>query len=577
MNKFVSWLKQKNRIPYLTYSALALFVLFPLIKPGFIFAMDMVFAPHIKLSEQFDLLNAFLYLLNFILPSQVIQKILLFLVLFLAGLGMHRLIPSKSVWPKYFAGIFYIFNPFVYSRFLYGHLFVLLAYAFFPFAIKSIFNFFKTPNWQNFLKLCLWFLLVGIVNLHGIAMLILFFIVALAFFAIKEKNRRKILELLTFSLLAILLCVSWLTFFKISGSDITQNIEGFNKKDLEAFQTVGDKTFGLPLNVLSLYGFWGDAQNQYVVQKAFVPWWPVLIVVILILVGWGIFVSLKIPLNPPFTKGETTLRSPSTSSRTKFRLDNLQWKTGIFLFTSVISFILALGIAWKPLAPLNQFLYDHIPFYYSFREPQKFVALLCLAYTFLGAIGIQDVLRRLKQKERKILHGIAAGFFVILPFLYSSGLFWGFHNQLYTTHYPQEWYEVNDLLNQDQKNFRVLFLPWHLYMHFDFAGKVIANPAPKFFDKEIIAGDNTQLGDIETHSFRPESKYIEEILQRRKTIRDLGKKLVPLNIKYVILAKEVDYIYYTKTFLDRQNDLEVIYEKGNLKVYQNMAVDNLID
>jgi hypothetical protein len=144
MNKLSSWFQQKDKIAYLIYGALALIILLPLFKSGYVFAMDMVFSPHLRWPEQFNSTDAFLYLLNFILPSQIIQKIFLFSILFLSGIGMHKLIPTKDELPKYFAGIFYIFNPFVYSRFLFGQWF--FAYALMPFVVKSIFEFLKCPK-----------------------------------------------------------------------------------------------------------------------------------------------------------------------------------------------------------------------------------------------------------------------------------------------------------------------------------------------------------------------------------------------------------------------------------------------
>jgi len=52
------------------------------------------------------------------------------------------------------------------------------------------------------------------------------------------------------------------------------------------------------------------------------------------------------------------------------------------------------------------------------------------------------------------------------PFFYSFTMFNGFWGQLKPTDYPKDWYEVNEFLNQDNQDFNVLFLPWHLYMDF---------------------------------------------------------------------------------------------------------------
>jgi hypothetical protein len=159
-------------------------------------------------------------------------------------------------------------------------------------------------------------------------------------------------------------------------------------------------------------------------------------------------------------------------------------------------------------------------------------------------------------------------FFIIIPLLYSPGMLWGFRGQLYTSNYPESWFEVNEILNQDQDDFRVLFLPWHQYMHFSFAGRIIINPASKFFDKPVVAGDNMEMGSIYTQSSNSDSRYIEqEILAHKDEIKNLGEKLLPLNVKYVIFAQESDFFNYA--FVEQQNDLELVYNRGRLKVYRN--------
>ena len=148
---------------------------------------------------------------------------------------------------------------------------------------------------------------------------------------------------------------------------------------------------------------------------------------------------------------------------------------------------------------------------------------------------------------------------------------WGFGGQLYTSHYPQSWLEANEILNQDRDDFKVLFLPWHLYMPFSFAeNKVIANPAPRFFDKETIAGDNIEVGNIYTHSKRPISQLVENVvLKKTQGIEDLGERLAPFNIKYIILTKEADWQKYD--FLNEQKDLKIVYDLAELKIYQNRS------
>src|SRR3990167_259991 len=183
------WFKQNERTIYLEYAFIALVILLPLLKPGYILTLDMVFTPKIPMPTEVGnnyLLISLLHFLNYIIPSQIIEKILLFLIIFLSGVGMHRLIPTSNKWPKYFAALLYIFNPFVYSRFMAGHWVLLLAYAITPFAVKSILDFFKAPDFKKSLRVLIWLILISIFSLHAIIMIFIFFAFAFVFFLFKN-------------------------------------------------------------------------------------------------------------------------------------------------------------------------------------------------------------------------------------------------------------------------------------------------------------------------------------------------------------------------------------------------------
>jgi len=551
LQKIYSWFKKGDRVIYLVYSALALIILFPLLKSGYIFAMDMVFTPHIAWPEPFSVTGVFLYFLNFILPSQVIQKILLFLVLFLSGVGMHKLIPTKDELPKYFAGIFYIFNPWVYSRFLFGQWF--LAYALMPFAVKAIFEFLNNLNFRNAVKLSFWFVLIGLISQHFIVFVFLFFAIALLVYLFKAlKDKKEIFRMFKYTALIFLIFLifsSWWIFpyfNKVSHQGQFLQ-EAVSQKDAEVFKTTSDAKYGILLNVAALYGFWGDRMDQYVVPKDVIQGWFLLFLIILALVIFG---AIKL-----FQKNKFIAVT--------------------FIIVAAIAFILSVGIAYQPFVPLINFLNEKILIFKGFRDSQKFSALLVLVYAYFGAIGISSILKYSKFQKLKTLKVALATFFIALPILYSPLMVWGFGGQLYASHYPQEWFEANEILNQDRNNFKVLFLPWHQYMHFSFIdNKVVANPAPKFFNKETIAGDNMEIGEIYTHSKRPISQVVENIvLKRIQGIENFGEMLVPFNIKYIILAKEDDWLEYK--FLDAQKDLETISDSKYIRIYQNKSWSNL--
>ncbi len=97
--------------------------------------------------------------------------------------------------------------------------------------------------------------------------------------------------------------------------------------------------------------------------------------------------------------------------------------------------------------------------------------------------------------------------------------------------------------------------------------KRIANPARYFFNKEVISGTNIEIGGIYRQDSSPEQLYIDNLLSDRQNITNFGELVSILNVKYIILAKESDYIKYL--FLFRQDDLELAKETENLYIFKN--------
>jgi len=97
--------------------------------------------------------------------------------------------------------------------------------------------------------------------------------------------------------------------------------------------------------------------------------------------------------------------------------------------------------------------------------------------------------------------------------------------------------------------------------------KRIANPAKFFFGKEVIIGEDVEIGKIFREVNTPEHVYINSLLDKRNNIIDFGNLISILDVKYVILAKESDYEKYF--FLFEQADLELVKESKTLYVFKN--------
>ncbi|MFC1957454.1 hypothetical protein ACFLX0_01360 [Chloroflexota bacterium] len=316
-------------------------------------------------------------------------------------------------------------------------------------------------------------------------------------------------------------------------------------------------TSRIMFDVASMYGFW---RGGYLSPQDMLPVWWLPFLFIMFLVVYGFVGALE-----------------SYSNR---------WIATSFGILAVISFLLAVGSATYLTRPLFEWLWIHAVFFRGFRDSHKFVALLCLCYVYLGGLGVNALANVLRTQTRKIVRVALMALLaiaVLTPLGYSFTIF-GFYGQLGVTDYPLEWYQVNDYLNQDKGDFNVLFLPWHLYMDFNWlpnSDKRLTNPARQFFDKPIIAGDNIEVTGIYSQSTNPISKYVEFLLINGSRLNNLGELLAPLNVKYVILVHEVDYKLYD--FLYQQEDLRVEMEKPGITLLKNehptarvYGVDNVI-
>jgi len=543
----------------IAYAALSTIILWHLLQPGYIITLDLPWSPNVGFPNIYgfeaDPLSLIslpfgltVWLLKQILPSDIVEKVLLFAAFLLAGLGTHRLCPSKSEYGRYFAGTLYAVNPFVYTRFMVGHLGLLLAYAILPYTINSALKLLKEQSLKRSVELALLLTLNLLLDIHFVFILGLLLLFLIAFRALEIGWRCSRL-LVYFALTALIytaLNLYWLIPY-LAGSVGEPTIQNFSYQDLIAFAS---KTWGTGANIFfslaALYGFWRYPEGYTYVSQTLPAWWLLYIIILWLTIHGYLTHNTHHP--------------------------NEKWVSRGIALTAVASLILAAGISSAHTAPIFQTLFNTIPFFSGMREPQKFLATLTLAYATLGGVGAGDISDKLRQhlktKHLKYIAIVASALILAVPLTYSYNQLFGFTGQIKTLNYPEEWYEAKTLLDSDRGDYKILILPWHLYMYQSWIGRIAANPAPAFFTKPSISGENMEWGGIETQSRKPTQHYIQHILNHRSEVKNLGALLKPLNVKYIVLLKEVDYSEYT--FLDNQRDLKPILENTKLKLYLNI-------
>lgn len=542
--KFWNWLRAEKRWIWCEYAALALIILLPLLLPGYILTLDLVFTPTFawpqELTNAFPL-QALLWILHFVLPGDVIEKIILFLILLLSGVGMHTLLRQVSSKERddswrmaaYFAGIFYMINPFTYSRFMAGQWMVLLGYALLPFFFSALLRLIAIPSLRSMTKVIVWAFTIISISLHHVGILFLLGMLTVIVGLVKYRHRalhvRRLLLYSVGSALGVLLLSSfWVIPALLGQGSINAAIESFDQTDYAAFATNGHGALGAVGEVVRLQGFWAEDQLLYALPQSLIPLWGVIFLLLWVIIVIGAIKAWH------------------------------RHRTLVIL--ALGSIILGILIA---VTPIVSWVSHIIPFASGYREPHKFVNLVVLGYAILGALGVVHIARWAAEKFDEIGYQLAVIVCLLLPLAVTPTMLWGFAGQLSPRSYPSEWYQMNETLKVTAKGERVLFLPWHQYMQYDFSNRIIANPAGKFFETEVITSDEPEFHQVTPTVPDKEKEEISVALKHPKNIVDV---LTDHTIHYILLAKEKDDADYS--YLDKLDGVHLVEENAKLKLYR---------
>jgi hypothetical protein len=532
-------------------------VLWQMLMPGYVLTLDMVFTPKISLAfSDGAFLNALLvkYLMGFLnlfLSGWVIEKIMLVVLFFSLFYLAAKFLPvPKKHYANYWAALFYSLNPFVYERFLAGHWTHLFAYAFLPPLIHGLLDFFKKYSYEKLGPILFWTILIGMFSLHFLVMAVLIICACFAYkfilLAFKKQPRDEFWRVGKYAIIlgGLFLIISsyWIAPYFINQPKSILN--SFNQSNQLAFRTVGDNSAETIFNVATLYGFWGEREpwvHYFLSPKANPIFWSIILVLLVDVIFLGFIHAWR----------------------------NKRKEAIFFLSIGLAAIILACGQGISPFKGLNEWLFVHIGFWRGFRDTQKFSGILALSYAYFGGLGFFVAAEYVSKKWSKIYQPILAILFLI-PVFYTYTMVGGFARQLKPVWYPPYWSEVKNTLDKDKGDYKVVFLPWHQYMSFDFNNLLImANPAKSFFGPKIIQGDDMEIGGVFTQSTDSNNLAIQNILLDQKNTPDeAAKKLADKNIKYIIELSETISDDYLKYPILASNYLEMISTNGSLTVYR---------
>lgn len=552
-------LRAKNLIKnYWPYLCLLLLIVLPwFYKPGYIFFTDVSWGPHMRVPDFASSGNFYLFFiikaLSFIIPVSLLQKIFITAILVLTFWGGHKI--AKAFTNNrviiFLAAAFALFSPFVYDRLLYGQLGIILSYGFFLGFFGYLLSYYFNDGRKQLLLSAVFGGLAILFSAHFTFFVGLMYLIVGFLILLKKKPGfnafwRLSGHIILIFLLIILLNFNWIYGVFRGGDNLAALTEqAITEHDLEVFRTRGQNDIEVAQNIFLMSGFWGMEQFRYESLKKIKENWGRGFYVLLPIIVFGIVAFWR------------------EKEKRKFTI--------AMLLTYLAAFVLAAGIAINITAPISLFLFRHFPFYKAMREPQKWVVILVAIYEVFLVYSLVQLAKKKIVIVNRELAAFMVFFFIVLQ---SPLLFWGAAGQIRPVEYPSDWYEVNEFIKlssyrvESKKNkkceSKILFLPWHAYMGFGWAGRIIATPAAKFFECPVFSGTNMEFGGIYSQTRDENSKKIEIWLFSRGQINLLGDN--DLDINYVILAKEVDWENYD--WLNQQPYLQLVKETNSLKIYQ---------
>jgi hypothetical protein len=531
----------------------------PWLASGYIFGTDWPGPRRFDFPQDLSssaLLQLVLATVSRLLSGEATGKLFIFGFLFVAALTAYRAVPTGGFVPRATASIIYLFNPFVFGRLHYGQLFLLAGYAVLPWVALRLRRLLLELGVGTALMAAVSLALLGILSLHLFLVAGVLAAALVVTYTLAAKDKPAYLTRLVPVLLLTIgttLGVSayWVIPVLIGRGPEGTIIGGIGAGDLAAYAAIPDSHLGLLPNLLGLYGFWAEGTGRFTSMKSFVPLWPAVLALLLLVGAIGAMAAFK------------------------QRRDRIApWVAGL-LVAAAIALILEAGISQPMTSVLVRWL-DAFPIYRGMRDAGKWAALLALVYSqlvALGAVAILDWIAKARRPAitREWLQAIATGLLLAFPLYYGNGLLFGMHGEITPSQYPSGWYAADQVLAADSHPDRTLFLPWHEYMGLSFVrnqNRVVAPTATTFFSTPILVSADPQVPGIVPPS-NPDQDTISSLV-RAASQGHWAEMLASRGIKYVLLAREVDWKSYS--YLDDQPGLVRVGDYGSIVLYRNSLV-----
>jgi hypothetical protein len=436
-------------VPFAVVIAASMVIMVPLLRPGYVLAYDMVFAPRMPVTADTlglgsplpravpsDLVVA---LASHVVTGQIVQKAVLLALLVAAGLGCARLAPGGAV-PRAAAGVAYMWTPFVAERLLLGQWTVLVGYAGLPWLVYAAHQT-KHGGWPAWARLAA---VAGVMCLGGAPAWILAAITMPFAAAWGTARMTALRQVAGCAVILVVFALPWAVPALLRPGGI-----GADPSGATAFRPRADTPLGVAASVLSGGGIW-NAQTVPAGRSTIVGALAALVVVALGIAGVA-------------------------ASRRAVVVQALA-------VPALLTLGFVLASAWEPAARAAA----RLPGGALLRDSPRLLAVWLL----LIAVGFGATVSAIGRSTRVDGRRMAA-LCSVLPVVVLPSLAWGVSGRLTPVDYPRDFSHVQALLAADSRPGAVAVLPFQTYRRFAWnGGRTSLDPVPRWLDRTVVVSSD---------------------------------------------------------------------------------------
>jgi hypothetical protein len=527
-----------------------LLIAFPWLGPGYIFGADWP-GP-----RRFDFpatltsaspVQAALAGAGLLVSGATAGKLLILLSLCGAGTFAFLALPEAALAARTGAAAFYLLNPFVYDRLIYGQVYLLAAYALIPLGAYLTHRVLERQSIGLVVGLAACLTVISAFSIHVFLLGCLIALSLVIAHWVSMPNKKALLHQARYLGLGTVLVglgTSYWTLPLVSGRGrLADVLASIGSADLTAFASVPDRQLGLVPNLLGLYGFWAEASGRFAVMKVYVPAWPLMLGLILCLVAIGLGAALR---------SDSSIRS---------------WAIGLAA-SGLVALVVEVALSSAASRPTVQWLAAHFLVVRGMRDASKWSVPIAFAESQLFGLGVSAAAAYLVRRTRSgslqdLVVPATVGLMLALPVYYGNGVLYGLHGTVALSQYPSGWYAADDQLRSDPHPEKMLFLPWHEYMRLSFVRNqdpIVAPAAPQFFSVAVVVSSDPEVPGVSAPTNADQTAVSE--LVRAGPAGDWAPVLAAHDIKYVLLAREANWDAFS--YLTSQSGFVEVSDYGSV-------------